>query len=177
LGDLPGGSYNLFQDGNYSAAFAINDTEQVVGRSDGANGYHAVFWSHGTMTDLGALPGLANRSAAEDINNLGVVVGYSGEHDTHAFVWDSISGMNDLNHLLDESGSGWLLTTANAINNHGQIVGAGYLDGHLRGFVLTPVPEPATLTCAAVALGCATFIAARRLFRKGGKVSSDSHRA
>jgi probable HAF family extracellular repeat protein len=168
LGDLPGGAVNLL-DGNYSVASAINDAHQVVGRSDGINGYHAFFWSDGVMTDLGALPGLANESAARDINNSGVVVGYSGDETSHAFRWDSINGMRDLNHLLDETGAGWVLTSANGINSHGQIVGAGLHNGQPRGYLLTPIPEPSTLAGAAVALACAAFIATRLLFRSGGK--------
>lgn len=168
LGDFPGGT--LMLSGNYSEPSAMNDVGQVVGYSDGANGYHAFFWSDGIMTDLGALPGLVNRSEATDINDRGVVVGYSGAEIGHAFIWDSINGMRDLNSLLDESGTGWQLNRAYGINNHGQIVGFGLHDGMRRGYLLTPIPEPSTLATAAVALACATFIATRRLFRRGGKV-------
>ena len=50
LGTLPGGTY--------SAASAVNDHRQSVGRGDTAFGEtHAVFWQDGTMTDLGTLGG------------------------------------------------------------------------------------------------------------------------
>jgi probable HAF family extracellular repeat protein len=172
LGDLPGGTQNFVKDGNFSRASAVNDLGQAVGESDGANGYHAIFWSDGTMIDLGALPGLANRSTARDINNQGVVVGNSGDENVHAFVWDRISGMRDLNDLLDESGSGWLLTTANAINNHGQIVGAGFHNGQARGYLLTPIPEPSTLLAAAAALASAALVATARSLRRRGRLVS-----
>jgi probable HAF family extracellular repeat protein len=170
LGDLPGGTGTGIND--YSVPSAINDKGQVVGRSDGANGHHAFLWSNGIMADLGALPGLSNISRATDINNAGVVVGHSGNEISHAFVWDSIEGMRDLNSLLDESGTGWILTRAYAINNHGQIVGAGIHNGQAVGFLLTPIPEPSTLATAAVALACAASIATRRLFRSDGNVPS-----
>jgi probable HAF family extracellular repeat protein len=165
LGDLPGGTTTGI--GNYSVPTAINDDHQVVGYSDGDNGYHAFLWSNGVMSDLGALPGLYNWSEATDINNRGTVVGYSGNEISHAFVWDSVNGMRDLNTLLDETGTRWTLTRAYGINNHGQIVGTGIHDGLTRGFLLTPVPEPSTLMTAGVALAGAMLVAAkRRRFRQ-----------
>jgi probable HAF family extracellular repeat protein len=46
--------------------------------------------------------------------------------------------MTDLNSLLPAN-SGWELTTANAINEQGQIVGSGKKDGQTKAFLLTPV--------------------------------------
>ncbi|MBL7107501.1 MAG: PEP-CTERM sorting domain-containing protein [Phycisphaerae bacterium] len=34
---------------------------------------------------------------------------------------------------------------ANGINDSGQIVGEGYINGQGHAFLMTPVPEPATL--------------------------------
>lgn len=45
--------------------------------------------------------------------------------------------MLDLNSLLPPS-SGWILNNAYAINDEGDVVGDGRLDGELRGFLLTP---------------------------------------
>ena len=45
--------------------------------------------------------------------------------------------MVDLNTLLPAD-SGWVLLSANAINDAGQIVGEGTLDGEPRAFLLTP---------------------------------------
>jgi len=54
----------------------------------------------------------------------------------------------DLNDLVDPvSAAGWHLDIALGINDAGQIVGYGLLDGNLRGFLLSallPVPEPST---------------------------------
>lgn len=49
--------------------------------------------------------------------------------------------MLDLNSLLADT-TGWELTSAIEINNLGQIIGSGLLNGEQRGFVLTPIPEP-----------------------------------
>jgi hypothetical protein len=42
-------------------------------------------------------------------------------------------------------GSGWVLSKASGINDLGQIVGAGSINGQTHAFLMTPVPEPATL--------------------------------
>lgn len=50
----------------------------------------------------------------------------------------------DLNDLL-VNGAGWELIEAADINDVGQIVGQGRINGAEHGFLLTPVPEPAAL--------------------------------
>jgi probable HAF family extracellular repeat protein len=45
--------------------------------------------------------------------------------------------MADLNTLIP-SGSGWVLSWAFDINNHGQIVGYGLVNDKFRAFLLTP---------------------------------------
>lgn len=45
--------------------------------------------------------------------------------------------MKNLNALIPAD-SGWALTAATAINDAGQIVGTGILDGQTRAFLLTP---------------------------------------
>lgn len=45
---------------------------------------------------------------------------------------------HDLNSLIDVD-SGWVLQDANAINDHGQIVGRGRIDGETHAYLLTPI--------------------------------------
>ena len=55
--------------------------------------------------------------------------------------------MRDLNNLIPAD-SGWILGIARAINDLGQIVGVGYLEGEEgnRAFLLTPIPpEPVSI--------------------------------
>lgn len=136
LGKLPG------YDSSY--AFAINDLGQVAGASQcfhcSLKG-HATLWSKtkGSMIDLGVLPG-APDSFALGLNNLGQVVGVSDNGATnglHAFIWSPSTGILDLNNLIPAN-SGWVLQSANAINDKGQIVGYGVLNGQTEAFLLTP---------------------------------------
>jgi probable HAF family extracellular repeat protein len=134
LGTLPSGSN--------SQALGINKAGKVVGWSDTNTGsQHAVLWQNRLISDLGTLDG--NATTATAINNRGTVVGYSltntygNQVPLHAFVWRN-GVMTDLNSLLPAN-SGWELTTANAINEQGQIVGSGKKDGQTKAFLLTPV--------------------------------------
>jgi probable HAF family extracellular repeat protein len=133
IGTLGGGS---------ASALAINNSDRIAGYSTTTNGFdHAFLYSNGNKTDLGTLGG--NYSYAIGLNNSNVVVGGSfvDPADTiyHAFV--TVNGaMQDLNELLDASGSGWTLVEARAINDAGQIVGLGRVGGTTRGFLLNPIP-------------------------------------
>ena len=71
----------------------------------------------------------------------------NGFADPTATLWDYEGQAIDLNQCLDESGAGWSLETAYAINNHGWIVGDGTNPmGERRGFLLVPVPEMNTIS-------------------------------
>jgi len=129
--------------GTYSYANAINASGQVVGWASTGPEHHAFLYSDGAMQDLGTLGGIY--SYAKAINASGQVVGWStGLGPEHAFIY-SEGLMTDLNTFLPAN-SGWTLLRANAINDSGQIVGYGDSPyGDKRAYLLTPIPEPATL--------------------------------
>ena len=117
--------------GSGSAAWSINDSGQVVGRSNTTNddAVHPVFWAaDGSVTDLGTLGGAVD-DTAWSINNNGQIVGHSYLADNVTYrpvLWnDSSSAPVDLGTLAGTSES--IGITSN-INNLGQIVGYSNFD-------------------------------------------------
>lgn len=123
----------------------INNKQQIVG-SRGTGLYeferipHAFLYSEGSYTDLGTLGGLW--SVAYAINERGWVVGHAetSAYVYHAFLYANRS-LIDLNALIPDN-SGWELQSAIDINNAGQIIGYGNINGETHGFVASPVPVP-----------------------------------
>jgi probable HAF family extracellular repeat protein len=136
LGLLPGGSFSFAQ--------AINEQGLVAGWADSADeDIHACLWRNGVIQDLGTLGD--SPSAAWSVNGQGQVVGSADDthQHPHAFLWEK-GHLLDLNSLIPAE-SGWLLCLASRINDRGQIVGQGWKDGKIHGFLLTPLPpSPAT---------------------------------
>jgi probable HAF family extracellular repeat protein len=135
--------------GNNSFSNGINDLGHVVGLSDTTDGFRPFFWSQGTgMIDIFASSDLGSPfGSAFDVNNQGIVVGYgeiNANFDSRAFAWSNIEGLVNLNDRIDSS-LGIVLFGASGINENGMIVGWGQYQGMPAGFVLTPVPEPASI--------------------------------
>ena len=143
-------TYLPIPNGGY--ATAINSRYMVVGAT-GSNSrtdeystaYLYDYTNGGDPTLLGTLNGGLTSSAA-DINESSQVVGTSwlvtqptSLYDPtlyHAFLWEA-GTMYDLNDRIPAD-SGWILTAATAINDHGEIVGTGIRDdGQVHGFLLT----------------------------------------
>jgi probable HAF family extracellular repeat protein len=118
LGDLPG-------NGTFAHAFAINEWGIAVGQGStdvGHTGHHAFIWRNGRMSPL-PVPTEAFASAANDVNNFNVVVGYIGLGDIivqhlEATAWHRGRAIT-LPPLDPEFNS----SVANAINDLGDIVG------------------------------------------------------
>lgn len=158
--------------GQTSVALGINDAGEVVGRSATADGQNVtVYWGAGeTSPEL--LPVLTERPGsyvrAWQINNRSLAVGELRDAtDTERFAtlwardadeWQSI----DLQTLIPPE-SGWDLSGALSINDAGQIVGYGAVDGQQRAFLLTPeaVPEPSAIT-AVIVTACLGYFGRRR---------------
>jgi probable HAF family extracellular repeat protein len=153
--------------GTRSRGFAINDSDQVVGASFVDDIHERAFlWHNGSLTDLGVTAG-AVTSQALDINNGGHVVGTlvleSSGALNRGFIYRD-GQMIDLNTLIEPS-SGWVLRDAQGINDRGQIVGFGEINGQQHAYLLTPVPEPSTLIPWAVAAGVLMFCLAIKSHR------------
>lgn len=125
------------------AASAINNSNMVVGTTNGS--VQAYLYDGTSAKTLGTLAG-GMYSGATDINEANTVVGFSGTaNGDHAFVYKSGSVMEDLNDLVNAPQ--WVLVSAMAINDMGDIVGNGLLNGQPHGFLLTngtvaPLPMP-----------------------------------
>lgn len=128
----------------FSHAYDINESGLVVGESSNFTSGAAVQWQKsgaGTwiISNLGNLGGPFSRAHA--VNNRGQIVGESqytgGGTAFHAALWQCGSAI-DLNSRIP-AGSGWVLEAATGINDLGEIVGYGRLNGgSFRGFLLKP---------------------------------------
>jgi probable HAF family extracellular repeat protein len=133
-----------------SSALAINDLGQVAGfvcnrdESGRTEATRAVIWNQdGTILDIG-VPDNCYQFGNIEINNLGQVVGNYAtlDYESRGFYWDQQTGLVDLSELVP-IGNWW--TGVYGINDHGEIIGQGFIDGGLQSFIMTPTPEPATL--------------------------------
>ena len=128
--------------GSYSWATSINDLGQIVGYSNVAGNRgnsieHAFLYYNGVMKDLS--PG-STYSFAYSVNNHGQAV---GAIDGAAVIWDTDSGTATNLKILTSGATGWYLGSALGINDKGQIVGTGKLNGQSHVFLLTPLaPQP-----------------------------------
>jgi len=143
--------------GHSSYGMAINTYNHVVGystRQANDERVHAFLHDGKSMNDLGSLGAKGTQSdvsAALGINKLDQVVGYSYLPGVRgmplqqvAFLWsrDGYGGgkMVNLNTLLNATGKNYLLISATAINDNGQIVANAYdkQNGGPRAVLLTP---------------------------------------
>lgn len=125
----------------------INNNMKIVGTTGSSSSTVPVTYAQAYVFDyntkeltiLPVLPG-GLRSNANDINEHNQVVGSSetlvgSSKVNHAFLWNQADGVTvDLN---DWATDGWVLTSATAINDNGDIVGNGFLHGVAHGFLLT----------------------------------------
>ena len=131
--------------GAFRTAYGINNAGQVVGASEFTtvgslfNHDNAFLVSPpSSMQDVGTLGG--SYSSAYGINNASQIVGSSttaGDTASHAFLYQN-GAIYDLNTLIP-AGTGWVLESAFAINDFGQIAGTGTLNGVFSAFRLDPV--------------------------------------
>ena len=148
LGTLPGGRIAI--------ATGINDSGAVVGYSDGAGIQldHAFLYQNGKMQDLGTFGGAY--SAANSINNAGVVVGEADTQSvaTEPFVYSNGVMRNLFDLIPDGSQWGNGFGSADAINDKGQIAGVAFHNGREVLFLATPVavPEPGAFVCFGIGL-------------------------
>ena len=126
-------------------AVDINDNNMIAGTTANNTRVTPVIYSRAFVYDYSAptdnltvLPVLEGglHSHASDINEHNEVVGYSeSAAGNHAVIWDGAGAITDLHETM--LAEGWVLTSATAINDYGDIVGTGTLNGASHGFVLS----------------------------------------
>lgn len=138
-----------------SYANQVNNRGQVVGEflTADQSAFHAFLYSNGVFTDLDLPNG--SETVAFAINEREQIVGLASVpyestcldpnlgqyvpcilYKQEAFLYEH-GKLQELNSLVPEN-SGWDLTWAFDVNNRGQIVGYGVLNGNFRAFLLTP---------------------------------------
>jgi uncharacterized membrane protein len=128
----------------------INNSNMIVGTTGSNTTTVPAIYAQAYILDyktgsLATLPLLDGglRSKAYDISENNQVVGSSETLDgssivSHAVLWDQMNGVTtDLNTWATD---GWVLASATAINDDGDIVGTGFLNGVPHGFLLTNSP-------------------------------------
>jgi probable HAF family extracellular repeat protein len=132
--------------GSSSVAMGVNEKGDACGsvvKTDAATGQSwekPVTWVCGGMKmELGTLAG--EEGLALGINGRGDVVGWSlnGENRSVAVRWTTAGQPVDLNALMIPAGSGWVLETANGIDEQGNITGVGLIHGEKKQFQLVPL--------------------------------------
>ena len=128
---------------------AINNSGHIVGESQlaGGDGAATEWTKAGVATILGTLPG-EFEDYAVGINNKGDVIGESAlKHgrviSQVGYFWNAAGKATNLKTIL---GAGWTGTTAETINNAGDIAGYGEFDGTQIGSSCCTSPRPARLT-------------------------------
>ena len=146
--------------------FAINSKGQVTGSTDtGA----AFVYTPGAGAII-----LEGTNGGNAINSLGHVVGGSSATTGYPFLYKPGEQLINLNNVLP-AGSGWVLHTANGINDAGQITGTGRNpDRQIRAFLLlarrdhTGHPESAGDLSAWLVLGSQQLGNMKRLLEASG---------
>jgi probable HAF family extracellular repeat protein len=156
------GLIDLGRPAGYETAtgLALNDGRDVVGVGGIGSAFRALYRRSGEgFTVLQGLGGVDARARA--INNSRQIVGWAwvdeNANNAEAVLWEN--GGAPI-RLIDRvvNGQGWRLQDATGITDDGEIVGVGVINGQTRAYILTPVPEPATMT----ALGLGLLVLARR---------------
>jgi surface antigen len=134
-----------------ASGMSINDSDVVVGYSytpslsSGLVPDDAFYYdSSGSAHDLGFVSCCWPQPVSTSINKFGNIVGTERlvfpsvpGYSSLAYIWTPTKGMVDLNTLIP-AGSGWHLTDAKVINDYGQILAAGTLNGVSHGCLLIP---------------------------------------
>ena len=132
LGTLAGGSESF-------AGF-INDNGLIVGGGDSSKSpgiQQCVMWDKQHKIHL--LASFKGGCGLFDMSDKNEAVGQGTDASGNGFAvsWSQKTGIRNLNKEIPRN-SGWTLTAADSVNDHGQIVGWGVINGATHAFLLAP---------------------------------------
>lgn len=160
----------------------INNAGQIIATAFGATTGRRSFLIEEDGT-VRSLKSAGDQSEAIAINEHGIVAGmqylkpttdspYYTERQSEAVIWDG-HNQYQLNDFLDQESkdAGWVLVTANDINDNGWIVGEAFntLTFESHAYVLStdemlsPIPEPSTYLMLLAGLGLLGFVGRKSL--------------
>jgi probable HAF family extracellular repeat protein len=118
--------------GSWSAAYSVNDSDQIVGLSGTSEGdMHAFLWQNGQMQDLYPFSGFyADNGGIGNINNRGQIAGgVVVKGILYPAVWDNgnITVLGSFGGIEKDA-----VGLARSVNEKGQAVGFAYLPGGAR---------------------------------------------
>jgi probable HAF family extracellular repeat protein len=139
-----------------NSACAIDANGSITGQAETSTGaVHAFLYTSGNPMDLDSF---ASPSSSGNAISNGIVVGtYTlADQSTRAFKYELTTGTIDLNNLL-APGSGWVLTTGNAVNAKGAMAGQGTLNGAAAAWKLSPPSDVAPPAITALSVSPSTL--------------------
>ncbi|MFO1337119.1 MAG: hypothetical protein U1F53_02610 [Burkholderiaceae bacterium] len=117
---------------------AINLSREAAGYNEGGFDTYPVYWSsNGTAIELPGLPGGNTRGAAGDINDAGVVAGYTRAADgvsRHAVLWQGGALVRDLGFMGSADNGVTNHSRAYGINKAGVVVGDAIVGSEFHAF-------------------------------------------
>lgn len=131
---------------NESIGLEVTEKSEVLGLLFGESGKSGAYWKKdGRIDNTVGHPMLDSAIHSYAINSSGTVVTNSSEYGAGStpVIWTTNDGERFLNGLID-SNSGWQLTEVADVNDQGQIVGMGIINGQTHAFLLTPAVDLAT---------------------------------
>jgi hypothetical protein len=126
---------------------ALNEKGELAGSTGKDSVARAALWQDGRIVPLPTPKG-ATRADATALNNAGDAVGEAMWPVTPGALempeFRAVLWRTDKAILLDDAipaGTGWRLEAAHFINNRGEVIGTGTLNGVERTYLLRPIPR------------------------------------
>lgn len=128
----------------WGTAQGINNFNHVAGTLGISGGNHAYVYKNGSFTDLGAMIPNCTNSWGTGINDAGQVIvqAFGGPSGRSGYLFEN-NRLYNLTDLVAEQG--WQILAVEDINAAGQMVGLGIYNDEYYAYLMTPIPEPATL--------------------------------